>query len=57
LENGREITIDLLDRAAPSRKTRKSDDPVLAIRRLFSQKLQPLGDNYQAIVFPNQGGK
>jgi hypothetical protein len=57
LENGREITIDLRDRAVPSRKTRKSDDPVLAIRRLFSEKVQPLGDYYQAIVFPNQGGK
>jgi hypothetical protein len=57
LENGREITIDLRDRAAPSRKTRKSDDPVLAIRRLFSERLQPLTDYYQAIVFPNQAGK
>jgi hypothetical protein len=56
LENGREITIDLRDRAAPSTKTRKSDDPVLAIRRLFSEKLQPLGDYYQAIVFSSQGG-
>jgi hypothetical protein len=57
LENGREITIDLRDRAEPSPKTRKSDDPVLAIRRLFSEKLRPLGDYHQAIVFPNQGGK
>jgi hypothetical protein len=56
LENGREITIDLRDRAAPGRKTRKSDDPVLAIRRLFSEKLPPLGEYYQAIVFSSQGG-
>ena len=57
LENGREITLDTQDRAVPSTKTRKSDDPVLRIRRLLSDKVQPLGDYYQAIVFPNQGGK
>ena len=57
LENGREITIDPRDRALPSTKTRKSDDPVLRIRRLLSDKVQPLADYYQAIVFPNQGGK
>jgi hypothetical protein len=57
LENGREVTIDQRDRAAPSTKTRKSDDPVLGIRRLLSDKLAPLGDYYQAIVFPDQGGK
>jgi hypothetical protein len=57
LENGREITIDRQDRAAPSKKTRKSDDPVLGIRRALSEKLTPLGDYYQAIVFPNQGGQ
>jgi hypothetical protein len=56
LENGREIAIDLRDRAVPSTKTRKSDDPILAIRRLFSEKVQPLGDYYQAIVFPSEGG-
>jgi hypothetical protein len=56
LENGREITIDTEDRAVPSSKTRKSDDPVLAIRRLLQEKVQPLSDYYQAIVFPNQGG-
>ncbi len=57
LENGREITLDPQDRALPSTKTRKSDDPVLRIRRLLSDKVQPLGDYHQAIVFPNQGGK
>jgi hypothetical protein len=51
LEDGREIT-----RATPSRKTRKSDDPVLAIRRLLQGKVQPLCDYHQAIVFPNRGG-
>jgi hypothetical protein len=56
LENGREITIDLRNRAVPSLKTRKSGDPVLAIRRLFSEKIRPLGDYYQAIIFPNRGG-
>jgi hypothetical protein len=57
LENGREITIDRHDRAIPSSKTRKSDDPVLSIRRLLQEKVQPLGGYYQAIVFPNQGGR
>ena len=56
LENGREITLDPQDRALPSSKTRKSDDPVLRIRRLLSDKVQPLGDYYQAIVFPSRGG-
>jgi hypothetical protein len=57
LENGREITVDAQDRSAPSTKTRKSDDPVLAIRRLLQDKVRPLGDYYQALVFPNQGGE
>jgi hypothetical protein len=57
VENGREVTIDHQDRSAPSSKTRKSDDPVLRIRRLLQEKVQPLGDYHQAIVFPNQGGK
>jgi hypothetical protein len=57
LENGREITIDHQDRAIPSSKARKSDDPVLGIRRLLQEKVPPLGDYFQAIVFPNQGGK
>ena len=55
LENGREITLDKQDRASPSTKTRKSDDPVLRIRRLLSDKVQPLGDYWQALVFPNEG--
>ncbi len=56
LENGREITLDPQGRASPSTKTRKSDDPVLRIRRLLSDNVLPLGDYYQAIVFPCQGG-
>ena len=57
LENGREITLDKQDRSSPSAKTRKSDDPVLRIRRLLSDKVKPLGDYWQALVFPNEGGK
>ncbi len=57
LENGREITLDKQDRASPSPKTRKSDDPVLRIRKLLTDKVQPLGDYWQAVVFPNDGGK
>jgi hypothetical protein len=57
LENGREVAIGLHDRAVPTSKTRKSDDPVLVIRRLLQQKVQPLGDYHQAIVFPNLGGE
>ncbi len=57
VENGREVTIDRHDRAAPSSKSRKSDDRVLRIRRILQEKVQPLGDYHQAIVFPNQGGK
>jgi hypothetical protein len=57
LENGREIRLDSQDRALPSTKSRKSDDPVLQIRRLLSDKVQPLGDYWQAVVFPNEGGK
>jgi len=57
LENGREIMLDPRDRASPSSKSRKSDDPVLRIRRLLSDKVQPLGDYWQALVFPNEGGK
>jgi hypothetical protein len=57
LENGREITLDKQDRALPSSKPRKSDDPVLRIRRLLSDKVQPIGDYWQALVFPNEGGK
>ncbi len=56
IENGREVTLDSRNRAAPSAKTRKSDDPVLRIRRLLQENVQPLGGYYQAVLFPNQGG-
>jgi hypothetical protein len=57
IENGREVILDSHDRAAPSTKTRKSDDPVLRFRRLLQDKVQPLGDYTQAILFPNEGGQ
>ena len=57
LENGREITLDLHDRSAPSTKTRRSDDPVLRIRRLLSDQVQPLGDYCHALIFPSAAGK
>jgi hypothetical protein len=56
IENGREVILDRQDRAAPSSKTRKSDDPVLRLRRRMQETVQPLGDFSQAILFPNQGG-
>jgi hypothetical protein len=57
IENGREVTLDPRGRALPSPKTRKSDDPVLRFRRLLQDKVQPMGDYTQAVVFPNQGGR
>jgi hypothetical protein len=45
-----------LSRGIPSRKARKSDDPVLRIRAILSNKLQPLGSYSQAVLFPNNGG-
>jgi hypothetical protein len=46
-----------LIRGIPSPKTRKSDDPVLRIRAILSNKLQPLGNYSQAVLFPNEGDK
>ena len=57
IENGREVTLDPQGRAAPTSKTRKSDDPVLRIRRMLQDKVQPLGDYSQAVLFPNRGGE
>jgi Domain of unknown function (DUF4384) len=57
IENGREVTLDPQSRAAPSSKTRKSDDPVLRIRKHLQEKVQPLGNYSQAVLFPNRGGK
>jgi Domain of unknown function (DUF4384) len=56
IENGREVVLDPQNRAAPTSTTRKSDDPVLRLRRLLQNKVQPLGDYNQAVIFPNQGG-
>jgi Domain of unknown function (DUF4384) len=56
IENGREVVLDPQNRAAPSSKTRQSDDPVLRLRRLLQDKVQPLGDYNQAVLFSNQGG-
>ena len=47
---------DDLSRGIPSPKSRKSDDPVLRIRAILSNKLQPLGSYSQAVLFPNIGG-
>jgi hypothetical protein len=57
IENGREVTLDRDDRAVPSKTARKSDDPVLRFRRLLQDKVQPLGDYSQAVLFPNHGGQ
>jgi hypothetical protein len=56
IENGREVTLDSHDRAAPSTKARKSDDPVLRFRRLLQEKVQPMSVYSQAVLFPNHGG-
>jgi hypothetical protein len=56
IENGREVILDQQGRAAPSPKARKSNDPVLRMRRRLQETVQPLGDYNQAILFPNQGG-
>jgi len=48
--------VENLIRGIPSPNTRKSDDPVLQIRAILSNKLQPLGSYTQAVLFPNFGG-
>jgi predicted Ser/Thr protein kinase len=45
-----------LSRGIPSPKTRKSDDPVLRVRAVLKEKVQPLGGYSQAVLFPNEGG-
>jgi hypothetical protein len=69
IENGDEVTFEPtagpkhdraggepLTRGIPSPKSRKSDDPVLRVRALLRDQVQPLGRYSQAVVFPNQGG-
>jgi hypothetical protein len=34
-----------------------SGDPVLRFRRLLQDKVQPLDDYSQAVLFPNDGGR
>jgi hypothetical protein len=53
VENGREVSLDPRDRGS-GLPTRKSDDPVLRIRRLLREKVQPLGDYTRAVIFPNR---
>ena len=38
------------------RRPARATTPVLRFRRLLQDKVQPLGDYSQAVVFPNQGG-
>jgi Protein kinase domain/Domain of unknown function (DUF4384) len=45
-----------LVRGIPSHKARKSEDPVLRIRALLNEKVEPLGSYSQAVLFPNNGG-
>jgi serine/threonine protein kinase len=47
---------EALSRGIPNPKARPSDDPVLRIRALLRDKVQPLGSYSQAVLFPNQGG-
>jgi serine/threonine protein kinase len=47
---------EALTRGIPSPKARKSDDPVLRIRALLNEKVKPLGNFSQAVLFPNRGG-
>ena len=58
LENGQEFGLDDQgnDREMPGLETRKSDDPVLRIRRLLKEKLSTLGSCHRAVIVPNQGG-
>jgi hypothetical protein len=69
IENGRAVILDPQvlaapspknresERTAPISKTRQSNDPVLGMRRLLHEKVQPLGDYSQAVIFPNQAGR
>jgi hypothetical protein len=58
LDNGQELEFDALgrERAAPSPKPRRSDDPVLQIRELLQKRIKPLGEYHRAVIVPNWGG-
>jgi serine/threonine protein kinase len=58
LENGRAFGLDDQgkSREMPGLATRRSDDPVLRIRRVMKEKLSTLGSYHRAVIVPNQGG-
>jgi hypothetical protein len=58
LENGQAFGLDDQgnSREMPGLATRKSDDPVLRIRRLLKEKVSSLGAYHRAVIVPNQGG-
>jgi serine/threonine protein kinase len=58
LENGQVFGLDDQgnSREMPGLATRKSDDPVLRIRRLLKETISTLGSYHRAVIVPNQGG-
>jgi hypothetical protein len=58
LENGQAFSLDDKgnDREMPGLATRKSDDPLLRIRRLLKEAISTLGAYHRAVIVPNQGG-
>jgi hypothetical protein len=58
LENGQVFGLDDQgnSREMPGLATRKSDDPVLRIRRLLKVGISALGPYHLAVIVPNQGG-
>jgi serine/threonine protein kinase len=57
LENGQAFRLDDQgnSREMPGLATRKSDDPVLRIRRLLKERISTLGSYHRAVIVPNQG--
>jgi hypothetical protein len=58
LENGQAFGLDDQgnSREMPGLATRKSDDPVLRIRRLLKERISTLGSYHRAVIVPNQRG-
>jgi hypothetical protein len=54
---GQERGAGPLRRGIPSPTPRKSDDPVLRIRAILSDKIQPLCSYSQAVLFPSEGSE
>jgi serine/threonine protein kinase len=54
---GRELGGEPLSRGIPSPTPRKSDDPVLRIRAILSDRIQPLCSYSQAVLFPSEGSE